>query len=124
MHVQVRNALADPVVDGNEGPCRLHGTLHSPADQLDAPEEAVHRRSRQVEKGLAVIPWYDEDMSVKERAAVQKGCRDFVLEDQESRLFTGYDPTEGTSLHGSRVAYALAVARAVSRSTFHVAVED
>ncbi len=110
--MQMRNALADPIVDGNERPLRPHSILHSPADQLHVAEEAVHAPRRQLGKGFTVIPRHDEDMPVKERPPVQEGSRNFVLEDHKSRFFTGYDPTEGTLLHGPRVA--------VLGSRFHV----
>jgi hypothetical protein len=80
MHMKVRNALADLVVDRHKSSLRGHAFLHSPAKNLCAAEKRPRKSAGQVHQCLVVCPGDQQAMTGKERAVVQEGHAGFIIQ--------------------------------------------
>ena len=95
VHVEVRHALAHPVIDCEEGPlgsCSLFDRL---AEDPRAFEERTGIGGRQVGQCGVVGPRDDQAMSREQRAVIQEGKKTFVLEDDRSGHLAGGDLAKG-----------------------------
>lgn len=55
MHVQMRNALADAIVNANKRPLGFERLLHRARQKLGVRKERAYQRGWQVDKCLAMI---------------------------------------------------------------------
>lgn len=80
MHVKVRNALANDVVDGNECSFGAHGILNGGGQYADIRENGVKKCGREISDCAQVLPGNQQAMARKERAMVKKCDGVFVFE--------------------------------------------
>lgn len=63
MHVEVRDALADDVVDGDERAIAVESDRHASRDTLHSFEECCDEIGIEVDKCHSVSKWHNEDVS-------------------------------------------------------------
>ena len=85
MHVQVRDALADLVVDRHERALRPERGLHRRGDPLHALEVGAEPIGRQVGQQLDVVAGHHEHVAVEHGADVEEPERHVVVEDDVRR---------------------------------------
>lgn len=85
VNVEVGNALADAVVDRHERPFGLHGPFHGLRQKPSVRKERRDQLRRQVTQGCIVSLWDQQAMAGKERAAVEEGERNLILENDAAR---------------------------------------
>jgi hypothetical protein len=81
MGVQVRDALADDVVHGDERSLRAKGIGNGGADRPDGAEERHDQLVGQVRKSHDVLAGDDQDMTLEKRPRVEE--RDNLLAGQD-----------------------------------------
>ena len=74
MHVKMRNALADAIVDGHEGSLGFHALRDSAGEKLDIQKERADQRVGQVRKRLDVV-LYDEERNGRQKAGDDREMR-------------------------------------------------
>ena len=79
MDVQVGDALADPVIDGDERARGPQPPLDRARQHLDGGEERRDRCRWQVEQRLHMRARHDQRMPGEERPMVEEGHRQCVL---------------------------------------------
>ena len=83
--MEVRDRLADDVVNGNECALRFERFDQRPSDTLSAGHERFHEALRQLEQCLDMPQRGDEDMSFEDRPVIEK--RDhFVSAEHDCRI--------------------------------------
>jgi len=65
VHVEVRDALTDDVVDGNERPVAPERVGHTRRDPLHSFEEWADKIRIEVDKSHTVPKWCDKDVSLE-----------------------------------------------------------
>lgn len=81
MNMQVRHALADPVVDGYEGPVRGRRSHHGSIEELHIREQRKNQVRRKIGESLMVRLGRHENVPRKERSVVKKSEGLVVFED-------------------------------------------
>src|ERR1700723_3034579 len=90
----MRHALADDVVDGDEGAFRLHYFLHLSSEHLSVEEKWTDQRSGKIRQ-TSIVRFRDQQhMSREKRADVEKSHRDFVFENNFGFHFARNDFAE------------------------------
>ena len=69
------DALADPVVDGDERALGLQARLHRAGQELDIGEERADEAGRQVGEGRHVLPRHEQTVAAEERAVIEEADR-------------------------------------------------
>jgi len=72
VHVQVRHALADTVVDGYERPLRFHCSLDRDRKNLNIAEERACYRRRQISKSFDVLLRDQEYVACEHGSGIEK----------------------------------------------------
>ena len=80
MHVHVRDALADAVVDRDEGALCAKGVLDRDGKPARVGKHLGHQVGRQVAHGLVMLARYHEHVTGEQRAVVEEGERALALE--------------------------------------------
>jgi len=73
MHVKVRDALADAIVDGDETAVGLKRGLHRLGQEAGSGEKGRNTIGRQIGEGFKVGPWDKQRVAGKERPGVEEG---------------------------------------------------
>lgn len=94
VNVQVRDALADSVVDGDKGALCLQAAFDRTLDPLGVLEEGSNQCCRQIRQGLHMDFRDEQAMAGKERARIEKRQRGVVLKDDGAGPFTPDDLTK------------------------------
>lgn len=81
MHVQMRHALTDPVVQGEEGTLRLQPVLDRARNQPRGSEHGRKQMVREFGQQFVMFLRTDETMSGKYGTVVQEDCHLFVFVD-------------------------------------------
>jgi hypothetical protein len=101
MDVQMWNALADAIVDGDEGTVGLQALLDRSRQELRVGHQGGEQSGWQVEQRAVVSFGNQEAVSWKEGPMIEKGQRHVVLEHCVAGDLAADDPTEGAGFHGS-----------------------
>jgi hypothetical protein len=72
MYVQVRHALANLVIDTDEGALRAHGRLHRPAQNLDVGQESPVFGRGQLGQGLDMGSGDEQHMTREDRPMIKE----------------------------------------------------
>jgi len=83
VHVQMRNALADRVVDGHESPLGVHRLLDSVGKDLHVGKEWGQQVRGKIRQRRIVLAWNQQHVARENGTVVEKGGRDRVGEDDE-----------------------------------------
>ena len=94
MDVQVRHALADDVVEGDERSGLPHRLRHGDREEPGAPEERPDQVVGQVGERLVVVTGDEQQVAWEQRPVVEEGERALILEDDVGGLVAGDDLTE------------------------------
>jgi hypothetical protein len=92
--VQVRDALADAIVDGHEGAICPHALFHGASEELGVPEERGDLLGREIGEGWTMSSGHKQAMAGEERAVVKEGHARIVLQDKRSGALTAYNLAE------------------------------
>src|SRR5207244_1601240 len=92
--VEVGHALADGVVDGDEGAMGLERLLHGAGDPLHPLEVGTDLVVGEVEKRHDMAPGHDQHVAWEHRTLVEEGHRHLVVEHDVRRLLAGDDAAE------------------------------
>lgn len=95
MDVQMRNALADLVVQGNEGPLGSHPGFDRERQLLSDGEQWLDQGVRKITQGLMVPFRYQQRVTGKEWPMVEEGHHVPVGEDDLGRCIAAGDLAEG-----------------------------
>src|SRR5437763_12620616 len=79
MHMQVRYALADLVVDGDKRALRAKAFLYGLRDQLRGAEQRCQQIRRNVGQGIKMFFGTDQAMAWKQRSVVEKYYRVLIF---------------------------------------------
>lgn len=79
MDVQMRNALADGVVHGDEAPLRSHGLGHRCRQPADPLEQRTDHLDRKIGERLDMRAGHQQHVSGEERSGVEESERDIVV---------------------------------------------
>jgi hypothetical protein len=119
--VKVRDALADNVVDCNEGAFRLHGILHFTGELLGIGEKRTDELSREIEQRWVVGFGDQQDVARKERPHVEKGRGDLVFENDFGFNFASNNLAERAGLVSRCILSCISLLRpGVRVRFFHV----
>lgn len=99
MHVEMRHALAYPVIDAHEGPL-------CPQGLRDGARETAHQTPNghkeivgQLSERRHVSPWDNQRMAGEERAMVKQSEHLRILVDADGGEFSTADPAERALFH-------------------------
>ena len=95
MHVQVRHALADSVVHGDERPGGAEHALHRHREALRMSEEGTDGRVREVGQRLDVVGRHQEHVALEQWPPIEERKRVVVSEHQVRVGLAGRDGAEG-----------------------------
>lgn len=106
VHVQMRYALADTVVERHEGALAPECFADRRRQELCLNEERLDELGRKVVELTHVEAGHEQNMSREERPLVQKTEHMVVLKDDARRRISGDDPAESAwgddrGIHGS-----------------------
>jgi hypothetical protein len=101
VHVQVRHALADRVVERHEAALRAQRGRHHRADPPDPGEQRPGLLLRQLREGFDVLAGQHQHMPLEQRPGVQERHRFLVRQHQLRRDFPGGDGAEHAIGHGT-----------------------
>lgn len=73
VNVQVRNALADAVVDRDKAAFRFHASLDRFRNELNARKKRSEKPGREIDDGLEMFLRNEQAVPGKERTAIEKG---------------------------------------------------
>ena len=79
VNMEMRDALADPIVDGHEGALGVHALDDGAGKKLDIQKERADQLIGQVRKRLEVALYDEEAMAGEKRPMIQKCERDIVF---------------------------------------------
>ncbi len=96
MNVEVGDALAHPVVDGDECPVRFHGELDARAEQLGVAPEVAEQIPGKIAESLEVGARYQKAVAREQWTVIEECDGVIVLEDHMRGNFVGGDAAEGT----------------------------
>jgi hypothetical protein len=92
--VQVRDALADAVVDRDEAALGAEGVLDRAGQPPDAAEERLHQLVRQVGQRLEVSAGHQQHVPREQRTVVEERDALPVVVDHVGRELSEHDPAE------------------------------
>lgn len=73
VHVEMRHALADAVVDGHEGTVGCKRGLDSTSQELGGGKERLYERGGEIRKGFDVVFRNEQGMARKDGPMVEEG---------------------------------------------------
>ena len=76
--VEMGDALADPVIHGDETPLRGHSLFCCPGQKTDIGEKRGDQFVREFRQGCHVHPGHEEHVPWKERPVVEERQRDVI----------------------------------------------
>jgi hypothetical protein len=85
VHVQMRDRLADDVVNRNEGSLRSEGIDKRPSHVLCTGQKWFHQVLRQVKQRVDVLQWSDEYVTFEDRPVIKK-CDHVVGTEDDRRV--------------------------------------
>jgi hypothetical protein len=94
VNVEVRNALAHPVVHRDPGAVCFECVLYSPIDALNCQKESGDLVGGNIGQGLVMVDRDDENMAGKDGDVIEKGDGLIASEHNSRCGFTGDDRTE------------------------------
>lgn len=97
MHVEVRDALADAIVDGDEASFRFHATLDGSSEQLNVRKQRLDQRSGQIAQSFEMAFGNQERMPGEYGTMIQKCERVFIFEDFVCLRIAAHDFAEETA---------------------------
>jgi len=100
MHVHMRHALADPVVDGHESSLRSKAFLNCESQQTRIREELSQHRRFDINQRIKMFFRNQKAMTREHRTMIQKGQAVDVFEDNGCRNSTADDLAEDAGVHG------------------------
>ncbi len=92
--VEMGDALAHPVVHGDEAPLRRHRLLHGPGEEPGGTEKRLDQAVGEVRKGHDVLPGNEEEVTGKQGAPVEEGEGGVIGKDDDSRDLPTDDSAE------------------------------
>lgn len=95
MRVEVRHALADDVVDGDEGPGSTHSGGNANGQALNEGEERLHELSWKIGERFVMDPRYQQGMTREDWTDVEERLEALVLVNHVSGGPTRRYGTEG-----------------------------
>jgi len=94
VNMQVRHALADAIVDGDERPRGVQTLLHGGAEQLRAPKQRRNEFRGKIRQRFNVPPRDQQAVAWKERAVIEKGQRLLIFKHDIRLRRSGSDLAE------------------------------
>lgn len=94
VHMKMGNALAYHIIDGYEGASRLHSLHDSLGEEPDIAKDRAHDGVRQIKERLDVALDDEKRVAREERAMIQEGERNIVLENLEAGHAPAKDVTK------------------------------
>lgn len=79
MYVEMRNALADAIVDCDQRSIGFHSCLHGTGKQLCGGKEGPDQLSRQISQRLIMLARNEQAMAWKERPVIEERQRERVF---------------------------------------------
>jgi len=92
--MEVRHALADDVVHGDERPVRLHALLDRSGQPLGVAEQLADERTREVADRHVVVPRQEQRVAGEDGPGVEKAQGVGVLENDVCRSLAGDNVAE------------------------------
>src|SRR3954464_3409545 len=99
VHVQVRDALRDLVVDRDEAAVRLERLLHRAGDALHGSEDRRHEWRGERQEVVRVLARNHQDVALEDGSRVQEGADGLLLKDEGGGDLAADDGAEGASRH-------------------------
>lgn len=97
VHVKMRNALADAIVQGYERSVGLHATLDRYCEQLNIGEKRRDQSRRQITESFTMSFGDEQAMSGEQRAVIEKGQSVGVLKHAVGRRLAAHNSAEKTA---------------------------
>ena len=116
--VEVRDALADDVVDGDEGAVCLHCCLHFAGEHLSVGEKRADQGGGEIGQSGVMRFRNQQDVAGEKRADVEEGDGDFVFENNFGFHFARNDFAEKARLAGCSVLGCVFLFRVLARARF------
>src|SRR6266487_2450626 len=105
MRVQVRDTLADHIVQADETALCLQRCGQHRADPPDAGEERPGQAARQVGQRLVLLARHDKDVALEYRPCVKEAHGGLIGEYQVRRHLAGHHAAERARCHQGTVAF-------------------
>jgi hypothetical protein len=96
--MEMGDALADDVVDGDEGAVCFHCCLHFSSEHLSVGEKRADQGCGEIRQSGVVSSRNQQDVAGEKRANVEEGDRDFVFENDLGFQFARSDFAEKARL--------------------------
>jgi hypothetical protein len=94
VNVQVGYALADPVIDRNEGAFRRQSFFNSSGHQFGIGEQRTNDFRRKIEHGLIVMLRNQKAVPWKERPMIKEDKRYFIFKNPVTFQFPANNPAK------------------------------
>jgi len=94
VHVQMRHALADAVVDGHEGTVGRESSLDGASQQLGSGEERMDQCGGEIRKRFGVLFGNEQGVAWEDGPVVQERKRRIIFEDDGRGHGSGNNPAE------------------------------
>lgn len=94
MHVQVRDALADSIVNRDKRAFRLHAMLHRANQHLGVSKERCDEMRGEILQRLIVLLGNQQSMAGKKRTVIQESKRNVVFKNDIARQIACDDLAE------------------------------
>ena len=98
VHVQVRDALTDHVVVGDEGALAPESLGHRSHEPLNGGHQRRDRLRHQLVERHHVVSRHDERVTGEQRCVVEERHRVLILEHHVGAGITGHDPAEDAAV--------------------------
>ena len=96
VNVEVRDALADHIVDRHKRAGATDGLWHGPGQTSREGEEWTHFGYGQIGKGRDMLPGHEQNVTGQERASIEKGDASRIVEDDFGRRIAADDGAKNT----------------------------